>query len=178
MALDAQRSIHGITAIGSYTGSKGGPYIKTSWGLTQPAGATIRASTTIVEQFSGQSVFVQDSFMDGVAAQVEFGLISGTLETLRRMMGLPSAALTGDLGAGTPTMETLTIGGTNLGSQEQSLYLTTPGSAGPRNYHFPRTKVVSFPELVAARNGYLEPRTTFALYPNTSLELAWIEDAP
>lgn len=178
MALDAQRSIHGITAIGEYTGAKGGPYTKTSWGLTQQAGATVRASTSTVTQQSGQSIFVQDSFLDGVNAQLEFGLISGTLETLRRMMGIPSSALAGDLAAGTPTMETLTVNGLQVGTEEKKLYITTAGPAGPRNYYFPRAKVASMPDLVMGRSGYLEPRTTFDLYPDTSTnDLYWIEDS-
>jgi hypothetical protein len=179
MAITAQRSIIGITAIGSYTGAKGGPYVKTSWGLTQPAGATVRHNTNVVEQNSGQSIVVVHSFIDSGSAELEFGLINGVLETLRRMMGLATGALVGDLAGGTPTMETLTVNASGLGAVEQSLYITTPGPAGPRNYYFPHSAVRGLPELVQARSGYLEPRARFAIYPDpATLDLYWIEDSP
>lgn len=177
MAFNEQTSIRGITDIGSYTGSKGGPYTKTSWGLTTPAGGVIRFSTQTVKQYSGQSIFVQDSFISSAEGQFEFGLINGTLETLRKMLGLPTSALVGDLSAGTPTLETLSISGTLVATEEQSLYLETSGPFGPRTYYLPRCKAATLPEMVHGRDGYFEPRVTFDLYDQNGF-LAWIEDEP
>lgn len=190
MPIDAQVSIHGITDIGEWTAvsaTEGGAntihfnddnvYTETSWGLTSEEGGRITPSVTTVTQRSGQSAAVIDSFISEANAQLQMRLIDGQLQTLRRLMGLPDSALTGDLGAATPTDEVLLVKGSQLGTEEKSIYLKTMGPLGPRTYYLPRCKLASFPELSHTRTDYFEPNATFDLYENDQGDMFWVIDA-
>ncbi len=177
MALTDHFSSRGISDFGVFTGEKGGPYTKTSLGRTTPEGARVAMSTTTIKQRSGQSVAVLDSFISESDATLVVGLQNAALDNLRQLYGLPTSALTGDLSAQTPTMETLTIRGDQIGTQERSYYVETLGPRGPRTLYFPRAKVASLPELNFSRTGYTEPTVTLDLYENQDGEIGWIEDA-
>lgn len=189
MPLSQQVSIHGITDIGEWTATsvtEGGGgntvnhnddnvYTETSWGLTSEEGARIVPSVNSVQQRSGQSAAVIDSFISEGTAQLQVRLLDGQLQTLKRLMGLPDSALTGDLSS--PSDETLIVKGSELGVVEKSIYVRTMGPLGPRTYYIPRCKVASLPEMAHARTEYFEPNATFDLYENDNGELYWAIDA-
>lgn len=190
MPITSYTPIHGISAFGTWAATSvtaGGTtgtynddnvYTLTSWGYTSEEGARIVPTVNRIEQRSGQSAAVLDSFIESVGGQLQVRMLSGHLENLRRMMGLPSAALTGDLSAGTPTKEVLQVTGATLGTEEQQLYLQTMGPLGPRTYFFPRAKVNSFPEMAHSRTEYFEPNAAFDLYEEEENSLLfWVEDA-
>lgn len=190
MPNTAYTPIHGIEDFGTWTATSvtaGGAtsaynddniYTLTSWGYTSEEGGRIVPSVNRIEQRSGQSAAVLDSFIESVGGQLQVRLLSGHLENLRKMMGLPTSALTGDLSAGPPTKEVLRVSGSQLGTEEQQLYLQTMGYLGPRIYYFPRAKVASFPEQTHSRTEYYEPNAAFDLYEETvGNDLYWIEDA-
>lgn len=189
MAITSQVSIHGIMEFGSYTATSvtaGGDtlehnadnvYTLNSWGFTSEEGARITPNVSRIEQRSGQSAVIVDSFISEAGARLGVRMLSGTLTQLKRMMGLPDSALSGDLSAGTPTKETLIVRGSELGSEEQSLYMKTMGPLGPRTYYIPRAKVASFPEQSHSRTEYFEPNAEFDIYENDAGEVYWIEDA-
>lgn len=178
MPYNKQFSAHGIVEVGEFTGAKGGTYVEKPWGLTTQEGAQLSGSVSSVKQRSGQSASVIDSFISEFEAQLRVGLISATLDNIRRLYGLPTTALTGDLSATPdPTEEVLTVKGSELGTQEVGIYVRTMGPVGPRTYYVPRCKVSSLPELNMSRTGYTEPTATFDVYENEDGELYWIEDA-
>jgi hypothetical protein len=191
MPITSYTPIHGISAFGSWTATSvtagGGAttahnadniYTKTSWGYTSEEGARIVPTVNRIEQRSGQSAAVLDSFIESVSGQLQIRMLSGHLENLRRMMGLPASALTGDLSAGTPTKEVLRVSGALLGTEEQQLYVETMGPLAARTYFFPRAKVSSFPEQTHSRTEYFEPNASFDLYEETvGNDLYWVEDA-
>lgn len=189
MPLDKQVSIHGITDIGEWTATNNGEdtnqyhadnvYTETSWGLTSEEGARITESVSTVKQRSGQSAGVVDSFISEYDAQLQIMLLDGQLNTLRRLMGLPTAALTGDLGGTSPTPEVLVVRGSEIGSEERQIYVRCMGPLGPRTYYFPRAKLATPPEKVHGKTAHFEPSATFDLAENDAdpRELYWIIDA-
>jgi hypothetical protein len=189
MAIESQVSIHGIMEFGEWSATSviaGGDtiehntdniYTLVPYGFTSEEGARITPSVSTVQQRSGQSAIIVDSFISEAGAQLGVRLLSGTLTVLRRLLGLPTSALTGDLAAGTPTAETLIVRGGELGTEEKSLYMKTMGPLGPRTYYLPRCKVASFPELAHSRTEYFEPNATFDVYENDAGEVFWVVDA-
>lgn len=184
MALDTQVSIHGILEFGAWTAVAGSDptneydealvYTLTPWGYTSEEGARITPNVTTVTQRSGQSAAVVSSFISEASAQLGVRLLSASLLNLKRLMGLPDTALTGDLTADED--ETLIVRGAELGSVEQQLYLRTMGPFGPRTYYMPRAKVASFPEITHARTEFFEPNATFDLLENEAGQMFWIHD--
>lgn len=177
MASDKQFSAYGITEIGSFTGTKGGTYTETSWGVPAQDGATLTSSVNTVKQRAGNSGSVLHSFISEVDAQLRVALASAALDSLRRGYGLPTTALIGDLDGETPAKEVLTVKASELGTEEFGIYIRTRGRKGPRTYYVPRCKAASLPELNMNRSGYTEPNVTFDVYENDDGELFWIEDA-
>lgn len=177
--------LHGISEMGEWTATSvtdGGAtdtynadnvYTRTAWGTTAEDGARITASVTRQELRGGQSPALLDSFITGVGGSVELRSVTANLETLRRMLGLPTADLTGDLPG---SKEVLLLTGSNLGSEEIALYIKTDGPVAPRYHYFPRAKVASFPELNFSRTNYFLPSASFDLYENAGGLLGWIED--
>lgn len=190
MPITSYTPIHGITGFGTWTAldapagdptstyNEANVYTKTPWGYTSEEGARIVPTVARTEQRSGQSPAVLDSFVTQVGGQLQVRLLSGHLENLRRMMGLPTSQLTGDLSDATPSKEVLKVKGSLLGTEEQQLYVETMGPMGPRTYFFPRAKVASFPEQAHSRTEYFEPNANFDLYEEEEGGLLyWVEDA-
>lgn len=177
--------LHGISEIGEWTATSvtdGGAtdtynadniYTRTPWGTTAEDGARITADVSREELRGGQSPALLDSFITGVGGQVELRSVTANLETLRRMLGLPSSDLVGTLPG---AKEVLTLTGANLGSEEVALYIKTDGPVAPRYHYFPRAKVSSFPEMAFSRTAYFTPSATYDLYENAAGLLGWIED--
>lgn len=188
MANTSYTPIHGIAAFGSWTATSDGEptntynednvYTKTSWGYTSQEGGRIVPNVNRIEQRSGQSPAVLHSFIESIGGQLQVRMLSGHLTNLRRMMGLPASALTGDHTAEPATKEVLIVQGSQLGTEEQQLYMETMAFLGPRTYFFPRAKVGSFPEMAHARTEYFEPNAAFDLYEDEATgRLFWVEDA-
>lgn len=190
MPITSQVSIHGIAEFGDWTATSttaGGAtgthnadnvYTENSWGYTSEEGGRIVPTVNRIEQRSGQSAALIDSFIESIGGQLQIRMLSGHLTNLKRMLGLPDASLTGDLADVTPTKETLLVDGSLLGSVEQKLYMKTMGPLGPRTYYFPRAKVASFPEMAHSRTEYFEPNAAFDLYEeDVNALLFWVEDA-
>lgn len=188
MAIESQVSLHGILDIGEWTATSvtaGGAtkeynddnvYTEKSWGFTSEEGGRIVPSVSTIQQRSGQSAIIVDSFISEAGAQLQVALLSGTLTNLKRLMGLPDSALTGDLTDDPATDEVLIVRGGELGQTEKGIYMRTMGPGGPRTYYLPRCKVASFPELAHSRTEYFEPNATFDVYENDAGEVFWIED--
>ena len=177
MPTNSHVPIYGITGFGTYTGAKGGAYTKTPLGHVTDEGATITNASTTVKQRSGTTGAPLHSHVSEYDPQLRVGLASGALDALRIAMGMPTSALTGDLSAGTPTKEVLSVRANNVATEELSLYLETVGAAGPRTWFFPRAKVATLPDFNLARGTYLGSTSTFDLYEGASGDLFWVEDA-
>lgn len=180
-------SIIGLYELGTWTATKAAVatneydatniYTLSKWGRPAKSGAKITPSVTTIKHEAGDSPGIIGSHVTDYGAQVGIGLLSAHLENVRRSMGLPSSALSGDLSAGTPTAETLVVRGDEIATEEIQLYVKSMGPLGPRTTYFPRAKVANLAELMMARDSYTEPQCTFDLYENQAGELYWHVDA-
>ena len=188
MPLTADRYIHGIYEIGEWTAKKGAVdtnqydptnvYTLTPWATTDETGAVIRPTVSKVDLYGGQSTALLDSFINQVAAQLQTNFVSGTLDIIKKMWGLPDAAHTGDLSAETPTEEVLRVNAATIGTQERQMYVKAMGGGdGPRTWYFPRCKPSDLSELAISKTDYLKPGGAFDLYENADRDLFWIIDA-
>lgn len=191
MPLTADRYIHGIYEIGEWTSNSvagGAPranmynddnvYTLTPWATTDETGAVIRPAVRKVDLYGGQSAALLDSFINQVTASLQCNFVSGTLDIIKKMWGLPNAAHTGDLGAGTPTKEVLRVNAAEIGTEERRIYVKAMGGGdGPRTWFFPRAKPSDLSELAISKTDYLKPGGAFDLYENADRDLFWAEDA-
>lgn len=189
MANTAETGIFGLTAIGEWTATSvtaGGTstseynddnvYTLVPWGHVTDAGVVESGSVTRLEIGAATTAAIVHTFITSASRQIAFGLTSGTLTNIRRMLGLPTAALTGDLSAGTPTKEILQVAGADLGSVEYQLYYQTAGFLGPRFVFMPRARIADFGQLVYGRTDVAKPSATFGLQEGLDGNLLWIED--
>lgn len=177
MAYQKQFSAHGVVEVGEYAKGAGDTYNETPWGLTTQEGARLVPSVNTVKQRSGQGTGAIDSFVSEADMQLNIAFTSAALDVVRRSMGLPTTALTGDLEAAEPEKEVLTVRGPEIATEEFSIYVRTMGPLGPRTYRFPRCKVASLPELNMNRTAYTEPNATFDVYELEDGTLMTAEDA-
>jgi hypothetical protein len=177
MAYKKQFSAHGVVEVGAFTGEQGSTITETPWGLTTQEGVRLAPTVNTVKQRSGQGTGAIASFVSEADVQVVISFTSAALDVLRLSMGLPTAALEGDLSGETPTEEVLTVRGDEIATEEEGIYVRTMGPLGPRTYYIPRCKVASLPELNMSRTAYTEPNATFDVYETEDGVLYWIEDA-
>ena len=186
MPNTTETGIFGLSAIGEWTSTSvtgnddeyntDNVYTLTPWGHVTDAGVQESNNVTKLEIGAATTAAILHSFLIQAGQQLTFAMTSGTLTNVRRMLGLPSSALTGDLSAGTPTKETLLISGSQLGTEEYQLYYSTPGFLGPRTVFFPRARVADFGQRVINRQGVFSPGATFDILENSQGYLAWYED--
>ena len=69
--------------------------------LNEMGVAVIRPNVQKVDLYGGQSTALLDSFISRVTASLQVNFVSGTLDIIKKMWGLPDAAHTGDLSAAT-----------------------------------------------------------------------------
>lgn len=188
MAFTEEVSLIGIYEIGEWTAvddggqptnvhSETNVYTETPWGRPARPGGRIIPNVQRLNHEAGDSPGVLDSIISSFAAQLEISLAAGHLENIRRMMGLPASALTGDLSATTPTAEHLVVRADELGTEELQLYVRSMGPLGPRTTYFPRCRVANPSEVNLNRDNWLEPTATFDLYENANREFYWHIDA-
>lgn len=190
MPLTADRYIHGIYEIGSWTAlddtagedtnqyNATNVYTLTPWATTDETGAVIRPGVQKVDLYGGQSTALLDSFINQVTASLQVNFVSGTLDIIKKMWGLPDSAHTGDLSAGTPTKEVLRVNAADIGTEERQIYVKAMGGGdGPRTWFFPRAKPSDLSELALSKTDYLKPGGAFDLYENADRDLFWAEDA-
>lgn len=191
MPLTADRYIHGIYEIGEWSATSvtagGGDtqlfnddnvYTLTPWATTDGTGAVIRPAVQKVDLYGGQSTALLDGFISQVTASLQVNFVSGVLDIIKKMWGLPDTAHTGDLGAGTPTKEVLRVNAAEIGTQERQMYVKAMGGGdGPRTWFFPRCKPSDLTELALSKTDYLKPGGAFDLFENADRDLFWAEDA-
>lgn len=190
MPLTEDRYIHGIYEIGEWSATSvtgGGDtsqyhedneYTLTPWATTEETGATISPSVNKVDLYGGQSTALKDSFINQVTAKLQTNFISGTLDIIKKMWGLPDAAHTGDLSADPATDEVLRVNAAQIGTQERQIYVKAAGGGdGPRTWFFPRCKPSDLSEMAISKTDYLKPGGAFDLYENADRDLFWAVDA-
>lgn len=176
MAYKKQFSAFGVVEVGEFTGEKGN-VTETPWGLTTQEGVRLAPTANTVKQRSAQRVGAINSFVSEADVQLVIAFTSAALDVLRLSMGLPTAALEGDLSGETPTEEILTVRGDEIATEEVGVYVRTMGPIGPRTYYIPRAKTASLPELNMSRTAYTEPNATFDVYETEDGVFYWVEDA-
>ena len=150
--------IRGVSQVGAVRASA-----DVSFGKTTPNGATVAFQPNQLEVESGQSTFLEDIFVTSNRVEVTFRLIFGNLVNIQEVLGIETAALTGDLTAATPTQEKLVISDTAIGARTDALFLITPGPVSTRRYDFARTKVKGNLTIEASRDQHLILEGTWAV---------------
>jgi len=162
----------GISEVGHVAS---GP-VDVPWGETQKDGVTLQLSLSRVEAMSGQSTLKLASHVTEVGVQLGIRMVESALEALGYMMGLAAAKFTGDLTAGTPTAEVLTVDG-SLGSQELQLYAEGIGAASTRRVDAARAVLSNPGSLAMADNAYWQPSVEFGLLEPASGSFLTVTDA-
>lgn len=160
MAISNQRLI-GINALGSFTGSDPGPFTDTAWGNTQQDGVQVQFNTESAELQSGQATMLESVNLVRASMSLVFALVVAELTVFQRLLGLPTSTFSGDLAAGTPVAEKITLGTGNLGTREDQLYIVGPGPASTRTVRGFRCRVSDLGELAFASNTFQTPGATW-----------------
>lgn len=172
MAQVRANVIQGISEVGAVRASVDVPF-----GRTAPNGVTIAFSGTDHEVDSGQSNWLEDLFRTADRVDVTVRLIFADLLNLKDSLGLPDAALTGDLNIGSPTPEILAIAENTLGSREDTLYVESPGPKGDRRYVFTRTKKRAGLTIEVAKDGHVILEATWTVLRPSAGSAITITDA-
>ena len=163
----------GVNEVGEVVGST-----DTSWGRTQEDGVALQLTANTVDLMSGQAYMKEDVRLTSAQLQIVAGLIFSELTNLRRLLGLPAAALTGDLThATTPTAEVLSILPNTLGTEEKKIYALGAGPVSTRRIEAARARAVNFGELRMAKNAFTLPQTTWEILAPNSGAAVVITDA-
>lgn len=153
MANERKTVIRGISEVGAVRAAT-----DVSFGRTTPNGVTLAFSGSDLEVESGQSTMLEAIFNQSDRIAVTFRLIFADLVNFREALGLPDAALTGDLNPVDPAPaveEVLAITEANLRSREDALYAITPGPASTRRYDFHRCRVRAGLSIEMSRDGHV-----------------------
>lgn len=153
------------------------------WGRTQEEGVELQVSVQSVDLFSAQSTMDEDAGITRTSLSLVVRLLSGTLLTIRRALGIPSAQLTGDLAAATPTTEVLAIKAGNIGFEEKHLYSIGAGPASTRRIAASRCMLTDMGPLQQSKTGWVLPVATWRILDPTvnfatPLAVLTITDAP
>lgn len=162
MAIANQRLI-GINELGHFTGDDGGPYTDVPWGSTQQNGVQLQLNTETAELQSGQAKMLESVNLVRASMTMVFAMVVAELTVFQRLWGLPTAAFTGDLSAGTPVEEKLTIQPGTLGTREDQLYIEGPGPASTRTVRAFRSRVEDLGELAFASDTFQTPGASWAV---------------
>jgi hypothetical protein len=170
--------LSGITEFGEVTGGTGySGGTDVPWGHTERNGVTINVAGEDVDVQSGQNLVLEDSFASARMIELVARLQYSGLLNVRDALGMPSSALTGDLGATTPTDEVLVLTGTNMGSEEKHIYALTPGPVSTRRYAAIRCKQRAGMTLELASNDYVRLETTWTVLDGGSYDEMQITDS-
>lgn len=138
------------------------------WGRTQEEGVELQVSVQSVDLFSSQSTMDEDAGITRTSLSLMIRLISGTLVTLRRALGIPSAQLTGDLANATPTAEVLTIKAGNIGAELKHIYSIGDGPASTRRIAASRCILTDMAPLQQSKTNWLLPSATWRILDPTT----------
>jgi hypothetical protein len=163
--------LHGITECGEDNGTQ------VPWGATEQNGVSIAIDGEDVDVISGQAYVLEDSFPSTRAVTVTMRLQYSGLLNLQDALGLPSTALTGDLGAATPTDEVLAIEGGELATEEKKLYAIHPGPVSTRLWEFERCKQRGGFTMELASNDYIKLETSWGVLANSGGAEVTVTDA-
>jgi hypothetical protein len=172
MAQVRANVIQGISEVGAVRASVDVPF-----GKTAPNGVTIAWSGSDHEVESGQSNWLEDLFRTADRIDITVRLIFADMLNMRDSLGLPDAAMTGDLNIGSPTPEVLAIAENTLGSREDALYVESPGPKGDRRYFFARTKLRAGLNIEVAKDGHVILEATWTVLRPSTGNAATITDA-
>jgi hypothetical protein len=162
MAQLRKSVLRGITEVGEVAA---GP-TDVPWGKTLKNGAEVAHGAANLMTESGQDLYPVDSSPTGRTTQLTLRLLYSDLLVYLAAFGLPTGALTGDLQAGTPTAEVLSVLQSQMGTVERKLYLLTPGPKGPRRRVYERCKVRGeFREVLDRENNMAIEMTFDVLAP-------------
>lgn len=149
-----------------------------SFGKTAPDGVTIAWSGTDLEVESGQSSLLEEVFRTANRVEITFKLIYSDLLNLREALGLPDSALTGDLNAGVPTAEVLSLVEAEIGSREDTIYVIGPGPVSTRRFEFARCKVMPNVSVSLSRDNHVVLEFSYkVLRPKTGTAFGTVTDA-
>lgn len=166
MANQRTPVLSGISEFGeinSETAAYAGDGTDESWGATERNGVTLAMSGEDVDVMSGQNLMLQDSFPSSRAIELTARLQHAGLINIADALGIPDSDLAGDLNAATPTDEVLSIDGTNIGQEEKTLYILTPGPVSTRRYQVHRAKQRAGLNMEFAINDYVKIETTWSV---------------
>ena len=152
--------LSGITEFGSFVT---GP-VDTTWGATERNGVSIAIEGEDVDVQSGQALMLEDSFASQRSITITPRLQYSGLLNVKDALGLPDAALVGDLQA-TPTAsdEVLSIVDADIATVEKQLYAITPGPVSTRVFRFIRCKQRGGFTMELASNDYVRMESSWGL---------------
>jgi hypothetical protein len=172
MAATRANVIQGISEVGARRAAA-----DVLFGKTAPNGVTIAFSGSDHEVESGQSNWLEDLFRTADRCDVTIRLIFADMLNMKEVLGLPDAALTGDLQGGTPSAEVLAMAENTLGSREDQIYVESPGPKGDRRYDFMRTKLRAGLTIEVAKDGHIILEATWTVLRPSSGNAITITDA-
>lgn len=160
MPIIGRKRLIGINEVGHVTDPEGTP-ADVKWGNTAQEGVTLQLATQTVELMSAQAKMKEDVELSESSVQLTIRLVSPDVLALQYLWGLPDAAIAGDLDAGTPVAEVLSIQSGNLGTQERTLYILGPGPVSTRRVQARRCRVADLGGLDFASTDYQKPEATW-----------------
>ncbi len=155
--------LSGISEFGDVTGETA-PYdglgTDAPYGATERNGVTIQVTGEDVDVQSGQNLVLEDSFASARSIELTARLQHSGLLNIKDALGMPDAALTGDLAT---IDEVLAFNGTNIASEEKTIYVLSPGPNTTRRIQAQRCKQRAGLTLELASNDYLKLETTWTI---------------
>lgn len=155
-----RRRLIGVSEVGHVTDPEGTP-ADVTWGNTTQDGVTLQLAAQTVELMSAQAKMKEDVELSESSIQLSIRLVSPDALALQYLWGLPDSAIVGDLGAGTPVAEVLTIQAGNLGTQERTLYILGPGPSSTRRIQARRCRIADLGGLDLGSNDFQKPEATW-----------------
>ena len=144
---------------------------------TTKDGVDIQLNVTFVDLYGGTDALPADSKSERAELTAGMTLRNAELTVLKFALGLPDAALTGDLGGGTPTAEVLAVDASTIGSVRRHLYALGPGPASTRKIEIPNAQWQGVNGLGQKGNAHTTPQATFRALTPASGPAVRITDA-
>lgn len=155
--------LSGISEFGEVTGETA-PYdglgSDASWGATERNGVTIQITGEDVDVQSGQNLVLEDSFASARSIELTARLQHTGLLNIKDSLGIPDADLSGDLAT---VDEVLSFNGTNIATEEKTIYVLSPGPNTTRRIQAERCKQRAGLTLELASNDYIKLETTWTV---------------
>lgn len=156
----------GTQEIGRMTGA--GETTMTPVSKTTKDGVDVQLSVTFVDLYGGQDLLPADSKNERAELTLAASMVDSSLTAMVFALGLPTAALAGDLAAATPTQEVLSINAPQIGTAVGPIYALGPGPKSTRQIIVRRAQWQGVSGLGQKGNAHTTAQPTFrALTPTT-----------